>query len=216
MADTVTRRWASGLSARYDAQALRVELPAAAPAPDAARPDSRRSPAWPLLQAWCFAGAGDGRSPFWQPSALPRVEQRFTLALLTGKPQAQLASLAEAYSRHIDGSDQLAALRGGAARIGLRLRVKLCDALWWRARRPADPWDSGYLVDEVAALQALRSFLPRRATLLVAVDLPAAALQERIALLARRSAGFAHPVRLLVVGPEAQPHWREVTVIVDR
>lgn len=207
------------LRARYDNAALQV----APPDPAASRvPGSQAiSPSFsqrarPALEAWCFAGAGDGGSPLWNPWALPRVPTRFAVAVLTGAsgaPDAELPALAEAFSRHIDGSDQLAALTGAAARIALRLRVKWQDARWWRARQPTDPWDSGYLPDGEAALQALEAFCPRRATLLVALNLPAAALAPRIALLARRSAGFAHPVRLLVVGTPVPAGGGEVTVI---
>lgn len=203
------------LRARYDSAALQV----APPDPAATRgPVSQafRQHAWPALEAWCFAGAGDGVSPLWNPWALPRVPTRFAVAVLTGDPgapDADLPALAEAFSRHIDGSDQLAALTGAAARTALRLHVKWQDAQWWRARQPTDPWDSGYLPDGEAALSALEAFCPRRATLLVALNLPAAALAPRIALLARRSAGFAHPVRLLVVGTPVPAGGGEVTVI---
>lgn len=203
------------LRARYDGAALQV----APPEPVAAG----QSPAQPFdqhactaLEAWCFAGAGDGASPLWNPWALPRVPTRFAVAVLSGAsdaPDADLPALAEAFSRHIDGSDQLAALTGAAARTALRLRVKWQDAQWWRARQRTDPWDSGYLPDGEAALRALEAFCPRRATLLVALNLPAAALAPRIALLARRSAGFAHPVRLLVIGTPVPPDGGAVTVI---
>lgn len=207
------------LRARYDSAALQVAPPDPAatrvPVSQAISPSFSQR-ARPALEAWCFAGAGDGGSPLWNPWALPRVPKRFAVAVLTGvpgAPDAELPALAEAFSRHIDGSDQLAALTGAAARIALRLRVKWQDALWWRARQPTDPWDSGYLPDGEAALQALEAFCPRRATLLVALNLPAAALAPRIALLARRSAGFAHPVRLLVVGTPVPAGGGRVAVI---
>lgn len=209
----VARRVGPVLVARYDNAALRVAPPQGTD-PREADPLCGHHPAtWPALQAWCFAGAGDGRSPFWRLWAEPRVDLRFSIATWAGASGADLPRLAEAFSRHIDGSDQLDALGSVAARIGLRLCVKLHDAMWWRARQSADPWDSGYLVDEPAALQALQTFHPRRATLLVALHLPAAALQERITLLAARRAAFAHPVRLLVIGTPVSPAWGDVTVI---
>lgn len=197
----VVRRVGPALVARYDTAALRVAPPVGLGWRDADGPPREHDPAaWPALQAWCMAGAGDGRSPLWRPWAEPRVALRLSIATCAAVPGAGASRLAEAFSRHIDGSDQLDALGSGAARIGLRLRVKLHDAMWWRARQPADPWDSGYVVDEPAALQALRTFVPRRATLLVAHGLPADALRERIAILSARRAAFHHPVRLLVIG----------------
>jgi len=190
------------LIARYDRAALRV-----GPAADSIgyRPGPlhpHQQAAWTWLQAWCFDGAGDGRSPFMQPVAPPHVPLRWAVAVLTGPRGSGRSHLAEAFSRHLDGDDRLQALRGRAARLRLRLGVKLADACWWRARRADDPWDCGYLVDEALALQALQHFQPRRATLLVADDLPERALLERVAALAPRSAGFRQPVRLLVITPD--------------
>lgn len=198
------------LNSRYDREALRV-APPVEPGPEPVGAPQRA--AWGRLQAWCFEGAGDGRCPFGRPGARPRVDQRFTVAVLNGAPEADLPALAKAFSRHIDGSDQLNALGSAVARLLLRLRVKLHDATWWFARQPVDPWDSGYLVDEPVARRALHAFRPRQATLLVALHLPAAALQKRISLLAARSGTFAHPVRLLVIGSQASPAWGDVTVI---
>lgn len=187
------------LLARYDGAALRVSPPVSASASAAVGVDAL-APAWPVLLGWCFSGAVPGSRPFWRPWAPPQMTQRFAVAQLVGAPDGSLRAVVEAFSRHIDGSDQLSACSHRVARIGLRLRVKWHDAQWWRARQNSDPWDSGYLVDDPAALQALRVFRPRRATLLVAVDLTTDALHERIATLMARQAGFAHPVRLLVIG----------------
>lgn len=209
-AAVVARRTGPVLVARYDNAALHVAPPVALPVrASTARPHT----AWPALLSWCFTGAGDGRSPLWRPWVLPRVGQRFTVALLADAPDVAELAVAEAFCRHIDGSDQLAALHSRAAGITLRVRVKLRDALWWRARQPTDPWDSGHLVDEPAALQALRRFRPRRATLLVALNLSERALRERVTVLAARQAAFAHPVRLLVLGTTATAlTWGDVPV----
>lgn len=182
------------LLARFDGAVMRIEppRPLAEAAHQALPPASGAG-----LQAWCFAGAGDGRSPLWRPWALPRVAQRFTVATLTGEPEAARAQGVEAFSRQLDGSDQLAAAGGALAGLLLRLRVKCQDALWSRARRPSDPWDAGYLIGEP---QALRAFRPRRATLMVADGLGDAVLREAVQALATNSAFFHHPVRLLVVG----------------
>jgi hypothetical protein len=210
----VARRVGPVLVARYDGAALRVAPPEGAAQPAARTPLATRPADGSALQAWCFAGAGDGRSPFWRPWTVPRVEQRFSIATWAEAAGAELPRLVEAFARHIDGSDRLDALAGPFARIALRLRVKGHDAMWWRARQSADPWDSGYLVDDAEALQALRRFLPRRATLLVAQDLPLDALRERITLLGARRAAFHHPVRLLVLGTVLPPGWTDLTVQV--
>ena len=196
------------LLARYDTAALRV---AAAVSPGAPADAAARALAWPALQDWCFQGAEPGNRPFWRPGAPARVPQRFSVAVLA--PALPGAALAEAWSRHIDGSDQLLACGGAGARLALRLRVKACDLLWWRARRREDPWDSGYLVDEPAAWQALQTFQPRRATFLVALNLSDEAVAARIAVLAARQAGFPHPVRLLVVGTPVRPSWGRVALL---
>lgn len=195
-AATPMAAWARALVARYDGEVMRVEPPAAVAQATGPLSDAQQA-TWRQLQAWCFAGAGDGRSPFWRPGALPRVEQRFAVATLAGGPEADLQQLVEAFSRHLDGSDQLAAAGGALAGLLLRLRVKCNDAFWWRARQASDPWDCGYLLGEPAAL---RRFQPRRATLMVADDsLPDAALLEALHILQTRSVGFRHPVRLLVL-----------------
>lgn len=185
--------WARSLLARFDGAVLRVE-PLHASAGAAA---ATGHAAWAPLQAWCFAGAGDGRSPFGRPWALPRVPQRFTVATLAPGAEAEQAQTVEAFSRHLDGSDQLAA-GGRVAGLWLRLRVKLNDALAWRARQASDPWDAGYLIGERADWQR---FQPRRATWMVADGgLSDAALHEAVRVLHANSAGYRHPVRLLVVG----------------
>lgn len=196
------------LLARYDQAALRVQPPApSAPWPVGALPARGMQ----ALLDWCFQGTAPGRRPLWWPWGRAQLEQRFAVAALAGA--ASGPALAEALSRHIDGSDQLQTCASGRARIGLRLRVKWHDLLWWRARRPDDPWDSGYLVDGPAALAALQSFRPRRASLLVCVDLPAPAVQARVAVLRAGQSRFAHPVRLLVVGTPVQAAWGPVTTI---
>jgi hypothetical protein len=179
------------LIARFDREALHVTPPAGY------RPGTLRAEqmaAWQWLEAWCFEGAGDGRSPPPQP---------FGVAVLAGPPGAGRSHLAEAYSRHLDGDLRLQALPAGWPRLRLRLAVKLAESLPGRRRQPGDPWDCGYLGSSAAALQALRRFQPRRATLMVADELPEAVLADCIAALAPRQAGFGQPVRLLVIAAGA-------------
>jgi hypothetical protein len=195
----IARRIGPALIARYDDGALRVAPEGAVCATPARDLNENQKSACTPLQQWCFDGAGDGRTPFWRPWVMPQVERRFTMAVLLGATGDGASQLAEAFSREIDGSHQLARAGGTVARLCLRLRVKWHDCVWWRAREAADPWDSGYLVDDPFALEHLRAFLPRRATLMVANALPPDALLERIAVLDARSGAFRHPVRLLMV-----------------
>jgi hypothetical protein len=195
----LARRIGPALIARYDGGALRVEPAGAVRAMLPHDLDVNQKAAWAQLQQWCFDGAGDGRTPFWRPWLMPRVERRFSIAVLLGSEAAGRAQLAEAFSREIDGSHQLQQAGGAWARLRLRLRVKWLDCVWWRTRKPEDPWDSGYLADDPLALKHLRKFLPRRATLMVADAMPSEAVLERVSALSARCAAFHHPVRLLIV-----------------
>lgn len=135
----------------------------------------------------------------WHPWAMPSVEERWSVAVLTGDEPLGRSLVAEALCRELDGSMLLAACSNRLAALALRLRVKLADAAWWRARRQADPWDSGYLKDDSNVAGALAGFVPRRATLIVMLEPSDVLLSAAIAQLGARSAGFLHPVRLLVV-----------------
>lgn len=171
--------WARALAARFDGAVLRVE-PAQAVEASRAPTAATRQAVEAALQAWCFSGGG------------------FTVATLVQGPPAERAGLVEAFSRRLDGSDQLAAAGGALAGLWLRLRVKGQDAMWWRARQPSDPWDAGYLTGDPSAWRAFR---PRRATLVVAEPgLDGAALAEAVQILASNSSRFHQPVRLLVLG----------------
>lgn len=165
------------LLSRFDGAVMRVEPVR----PIAGQALACQAPAtWAALQAWCRSGA------------------HFAVATLLQGPPARRDGLVEAFSRELDGSNQLAAAGGRLAGLLLRLRVKARDAMWWRARQPSDPWDAGYLIGD---LQALRLFRPRRATLMVAqATLEEAVLREAVQILSTHSAGFQHPVRLLLLG----------------
>ncbi|WP_157269529.1 hypothetical protein [Azohydromonas aeria] len=189
------RRMAPTLLARYDGAALRV-APPGGPVPawqeDAGQPAQRG--AWAGLERWCADATA--------PGALPRLG----VAVLTGGSGAQQSALAEAFSRHIDGTVRLEAM-GRLAGLAWRLRIKLDEARWWRALPPGSPWDAGYLPLSGAELAPLAAFQPRRATLIVADGLHPALLAQALAALEAGAAGFAHPVRLLVLAdrPEGLP-----------
>lgn len=186
------------LMARFDGAVLRVAPPTPVTSVATAQ-DQAGTEAWARLHAWCFEGAGDGRSPLWQPWAVPTVERRLSVLAFAFEPAEDRARLIERFSRHLDGSDQLANAGGALAGLLLRLRVKRDDCLWWRARRPSDPWDCGYVIDD---LDAVRRFAPRRATLIVVDGLGEAACRALLQTLQARSEVFRHPVRVLVPGTQ--------------
>lgn len=194
------------LVACYDNAALRVE-PASPLAAQAGPESAGQRQAWAGIEAWCLYGAGPGCGAWWRPGALPEVEQRLSVAVLTGGSAQEASRLAEAFSRHIDGSQRLQALGGGLPGLRWRLRIKLDECLWWRPLPTGTPWDAGYLPLSEAALLALQRFSPRRATLIVANGLHPRLLAQALRTLEGRRAAFRHPVRLLVVAdaPERLP-----------
>ena len=213
-----------GLRQRFDTLALR---PPAGSADDAALAHCDAASRAALL-AWCGQGAGPGGTPFWQPSAPPRVGQRLAIGALhvarnadtrpvaaNADAQRGLAATATRRSlgaiapsawvdhvaRQLDGSLGLAARPGRVAGLACRLGVKLDDAMWWRQRQIDDPWDAGWALDTPAALHQLQTaFWPRRATLVLADAASRAPLQVGLAALCERQAGLRHPVRWLWVG----------------
>ncbi|QHE74748.1 hypothetical protein [Hydrogenophaga sp. PBL-H3] len=195
---TPRRHLLATLRARFDGAALRVALPGQDG--QAVRiPTAAQAARWAPLQAWCFEGVGDGRSPLLQPTRLALMDQRFSVALWPTAAGRTEHDLIDAFCRHLDGSHQLLAAGGALGGLLLRLRVKARDVAWWRGRRPTDPWDCGYALNEPAARAALARFEPRRATLVVAMDWTGQALVDAINAMARSSTRFAHPVRWLVV-----------------
>lgn len=180
--------------ARYDLAALRP------PAPCSGNPDP--DPAtWQHLQRWCQEGSGPGGSPLWAPRALPSVEQRLSVAQLRCDDAGTASRLAAQLMLERDGSLQLLACNTAMSQLALRLKTRLHDLMWWRQRQPSDPWDSGYVIDTPAGVQALSRFMPRRATLLVAAHMAPDTLSAVLDDLHSRQARFACPVRVLVLGP---------------
>ena len=190
------------LTARFYGAALRPPAPLP---PGQLRHPAQDHPAWAALRQWCLAGSGPGTRPFWSPAAAPAIEQRCTVAVLAGGEPEAATALAHALCLERDGSLQLQACRSAGARLRLRLAAKLHDTLWWRERQPADAWDSGTIIATPQGLQALARFTPRRATLLVADDLPAGALLTVMADLHARQSQLAQPLRLLVLKPSGLP-----------
>jgi hypothetical protein len=176
-------RQARRLLARYDLQALRPPVETG-PLPEAAQGLLDE------LRLWCL-----------QPAA---AAQPLPVATLQGDDAEVLSQLAARLGLERDGSLQMAACSGAAARWALRLRTKLHDVQPWRAPQPLDAWDSGYLLDSAAGQQALGHFRPRRATLLVAERISPTALQAGLPLLNMQAAAQRLPMRLLVVGDLAE------------
>jgi hypothetical protein len=203
VAEAPPRRLLATLRARFDGAALRVALPGQ-PTPPTTLPTATQATQWTGLQAWCFEGAGNGRSPLLRPTQAPQVDHRFSVAVWPADDPAARA-LIEAFSRHLDGGHQLLAAGSALAGLLLRLRVKVCDVAWWRSRQASDPWDCGYALNQSEARAALARFAPRRATLVVAVDWPRDALVDAVTAMHRSSQRFAHPVRWLVVHSDPGP-----------
>lgn len=189
------------LVARFDAGALAPPTP---PGPVPGPPevlspgDAQRLAD---LREWCLAGSGPGASAWWQPWARPALGRRFAVRRLTGADAP--AAVARMLCLDLDGSLALAACPGAAARLALRLRVKRDDCLWWRKRRPEDPWDAGYARADAPGRAALARFMPRRATLVVVVAPDARAARETVAILERRQDVFDQPVRALLLDDAA-------------
>jgi hypothetical protein len=209
----VARRVAPVLVSRYDSAALRVKPPAAVAASLQKEPVTQDRGDALGLAAWCSVGAGLQGGSFWRPGAPPALETPLAVALWRGGDAPAAARQIEDFSRHLDGSDRLAATRGALGGLALRCRVKCHDAMWWRARQSSDPWDCGYLGCEPRVQQALRRFRPHRATLMVAHAWPAPALQQALESLLTQRADFQHPVRVLVTG-NAPPEWRLPTGVL--
>ena len=191
------------LGARYNLDALRPPDPGTGlPAPDAAAAKALHA-----LRCWCLTGSGPGNTPWWRPLALPAVQTRLALTHLDAARANGFSppqSLAAQLMLDLDGSLLLLACRTPTGRWALRLKTKAQDMMWWRPRQPADAWDCGCVRDTAAGLLALARFVPRRATLLVVDGLTDATVATVATLwlaLQARQHGFAHPVRVLVLGP---------------
>ncbi len=189
-----------------------------APAAPSSPPADEATAVWAPWAAWCRQGLGDGRRPWWRPWALPALPVPLALAVLEVAPGANAQAALQALQQALDGSHSLQQSGGGAAALLLRLRVKLADAAWWRARQQSDPWDCGRLRPEPESLRRLGVFRPRRATLVVACGLPPAALRQGLAVLKARQARLRQPVRLLLVvcsapdGHADVPDWQAAPV----
>jgi hypothetical protein len=183
------------LLARYDGRVQRPPPPAPALAVQALL----QSPAGLQLLAWCDDGAFGTALPWWRPGQRRVPGQAVSLAVFADVADKQPAALAQALALHLDGSLQLQAAGGRWAGLALRLRVKGADLCWWRQRQFTDPWDAGYLLTHTDTPGHLARWLPRRASLLLADDLPPAQLRACLHSLNTARAAFAHPVRLLIL-----------------
>lgn len=205
----VARRVVPVLVSRYDSVVLRVEPPAAVAVGLQNASVTQERCGVVELTAWCLASTDTRAGHFWRPGAATMHDEiPLAVAVWRGGHLAVAAQQIEDFSRHLDGSDRLTAARGALGGLVLRIQVKCQDAMWWRARQPGDPWDCGYWVCEPAVQQALHRFRPRRATLMVAHAWPADALAKALETLSTQSAGFQHPVRVLVTGDDTLEAWR--------
>jgi hypothetical protein len=195
----VSRRVLPALLARYDG---RFQHPPPA-APAQAVQALLQSPAGLQLLTWCWHGARGTAVPWWWPGQRPVLGLALSVAAFgaasNDKPAVSVQALAQALALHLDGSLQLQAASSRWAGLALRLRVKGADLCWWRQRQFADPWDAGYLLKHTDTPAHLARWLPRRASLLLADDLPSAQLRACLQSLHARHAAFVHPVRLLIL-----------------
>ncbi len=190
------RRVGAGLVARFDSVLLRP--------PASLDLASLTAPSKPSkqLRDWCFDGAGTGAAPLLLPNALPAMDQALSIAVWeTAMPPAQAAQETQlnAFMGQLDGTGLLLACSGPWARRSLRLRIKLREARWWRARQADDPWDCGFLQTDEAVVARLRAFSPRRATLIVMQGVSTPTLGDCLAVLRQQQGRFSHPVRLLLL-----------------
>lgn len=189
------------LIARYDDKALRPAPPEASDQQGAATLSPAQQTAWEALESWCKTGSGTGCRPFCDPSALPEVTERFSVAVLTGIDLADKSALIEAFARYLDRNDELDTLSAQSRLKGLllKLTVKWHELWWWQKRHPRQPWDCGYLIDEPAAITRLTEFNPRRPTLIIANNLGNSPnLAQALQILLAAKSNYRHPVRLLL------------------
>lgn len=190
---SIERRLAN-LRARFDGVAL--QAPKRAPRQAEQALLSSQAATLGELADWCHTPARRGAPGVWHSAAT----QDLSVATLLGADGAATAAFANAFARALDGSTALESM-SAVAGLGFRLQVKLHDAMWWRPRRPADPWDAGWASTAPPAQRRLEGhFLPRRATLILAPGEDSIPLTLALAQLAQRSDEFAHPVRWLWVG----------------
>ncbi|MDT9000327.1 hypothetical protein RQP53_13720 [Paucibacter sp. APW11] len=176
----------SGLLQRFDGALMAPPGPAAAPllSEDAAL--------LAALRRWCLFDAARERQ-----DGAPRPRQPMTIARLAG-PHPRQAQLAEHLALELDGSLLLQA-RGRLGGLALRVRVKLQDAGLWPSNADTAIWDAGWL--RAGATQACEQFHPRRATLLLVDASAQPQLPQAVAALRQASAGYARPLRVLLLNP---------------
>ena len=203
------RRLGTGLVARFDGVLLRP--PASL---DLVSLTTESSDACQQLRDWCFNGVGTGAAPLLLPNAIPPMAQPLSIAVWDRAPPPQQAAQQNqlnAFMGQLDGTGLLLTCSGPWARLGLRLRIKLREACWWRARKASDPWDCGFLQTNDTVVARLRAFSPRRATLIVVQDASTQTLRDSIATLQQQQERFSHPVRLLLI---AAPELEDIGPVV--
>ncbi len=144
-------------------------------------------------RALCMQGVADSALPWWQPLG----QRRPAVPWAQHSADADAGPGLIALAADLDGSLRLQACQGRRQRLALRAQVKLADARWWRARRADHIWDAGQLIDGPDLALRVRRFEPRRATLILALDIEPARLLAAANELAARSADFDYPVRLI-------------------
>lgn len=137
------------LRARFD---LHLLVPPPEPLPSAAT--CPLPAAWVALMADCRTAATPGGAML--TAAVP--------SLPLGRPTL------DALLHSLDGSYALQAAGGAVAGLWFRLAVKVRELLVAPRADDVSPWDCGYLRSDAGGLLALRTFTPRRPSLVVVAE----------------------------------------------
>lgn len=162
--------------------------------------EGSRQTAWAHLQRWAHNGSGR-KAERWLRR--PKFKS-MTTAALVGRSGSGKSRMAGEFARDLSRQD-LASEGVTAKRILQAASAYLRRTIWFLPRRLTDPWDCGVLRQEIGKesfdqyVGRLKSWRPRRPTLLI-LDDPALNQTARThRALAEASADFKHPVRFLVV-----------------
>jgi hypothetical protein len=165
-------------------------------APDLLRlPDSNADQVFTALCNFALRGAHD-RVRLWFP--FNGAHTLFAWTVVTGQPGAGKTRLVVEAARELGKSREI-------EELGLWPRLVRSWLAWVFEEAPGlrrkanDPWDVGYLRKTEGAIEALKTWKPRKPTLLILDDPGPGVAAEVIALLISASPNYRKPVRLVFV-----------------